>query len=236
MQFELKTIGNWSYYYLPELEKAGIIHGFFTKNSPSHVLEGKEKDRFLKTFRLNDTIIMNQEHGDKVHIVKDGEKPVSGDGIVLIEKGTAGIIKTADCLPVIIAEPGYPMASIIHAGWRGTSKKIVQKAIHEMKGLGAEKRKMIALLGPSISSCCYEVGQDVHKAFQNEGFPEDIFQKIGKSLFLNIRQANMGILENAGIKNVFDINLCTFCSKDLFHSYRRGDMEKRQINFVSLME
>ncbi len=236
MKFELKTIDNWSYYYLPELEKAGIVHGFFTKNSPSHILEGKEKDRFLKTFGLNDAIIMSQEHGDKVHIIRDGEKPASGDGIVLIKKGVAAIIKTADCLPVIIAEPGYPMVAVIHSGWRGTVKKIVQKTVHTMTGLGAEKKHMIVLLGPSISSCCYEVGQEVYTAFQKAGFSEGIFHKTGESLSLDISRANREILENEGIKNIFDINLCTFCSKDLFHSYRKGEAEKRQINFVSLME
>jgi polyphenol oxidase len=236
MKFEFKTTGDWSYYYLPELEKAHIAHGFFTKNSPSNVLEAKEKDRFLETFCLNDAIIMSQEHGDQVHIVRNGERPASGDGIILIEKGIAGIIKTADCLPVIIAEPDYPMVSIIHAGWRGTVKKIVQKAVHAMTGGGAEKKHMIALLGPSISSCCYEVGRDVYTAFQNEGFPGNIFQGTGKSFFLNIRKANRQILEDAGIKNILDINLCTFCSNGLFHSYRRGETEKRQINFVSLME
>jgi hypothetical protein len=236
MQFELKTTGDWSYYCLPELEKAGIAHGFFTKNSPSHILEGKERDRFLKAFGLNDAIIMSQEHGDKVHIIRDGEKPASGDGIVLIEKGTAGIIKTADCLPVIIAEPNYPMVSVIHAGWRGTVEKIVQKAVQAMTGIGAEKKHMTALLGPSISSCCYEVGQDVYRAFQKAGFSEEIFHKTGGSLFLDIARANREIFGNEGIKNIFDINLCTFCNKDLFHSYRRGEAEKRQINFVSLME
>ncbi|MCX5813007.1 MAG: peptidoglycan editing factor PgeF [Proteobacteria bacterium] len=236
MKFELKHIGDWSYYYIPKLEETGIAHGFFTKDSPSHMLEGQKKEEFLHAFFLKDAIVMNQEHGDMVHIVRNGDKPASGDGIILIEKGMAGIIKTADCLPVIIAESGYPMVSIIHAGWRGTVKKIVQKAVHAMTELGAEKKHMTALLGPSISSCCYEVGQDVYTAFQNKGFSGGIFRKPGESLFLNIRQANREILENAGIKNIFDINLCTFCSKDLFHSYRRGETEKRQINFVSLME
>jgi polyphenol oxidase len=236
MQFELKTTGNWSYYHLPELEKAHINHGFFTRNSPSHVLAGKEKEVFLEAFGLSDTIIMNQEHGDKVHVVKYGEKPASGDGIILIEKGVAGIIKTADCLPVIIAEPGYPMASIIHAGWRGTLKKIVQKAVRAMTELGAEKKHMTAVMGPHINSCCYEVGWDVYTAFQKAGFSADIFHKTGGSLFLDMGRANREIFKDEGIENIFDIHMCTFCNKDFFHSYRRGETEKRQINFVSLMK
>jgi len=234
MRFEIKTTGDWSYYCFPDMEEAGITHGFFTKNSPSHLLAGQEKQMFLSAFSLTDAIVMNQEHGDTVNIIKNGDKPASGDGIVLIEKGTAGIIKTADCLPVIICEPGYPMASIIHAGWRGTVKKIAQKAVNTMTELGAEKKRMTAFLGPCINPCCYEVGADVYTVFQNELFSEGIFHKSKGSVFLNIRQANREILEGTGIKNIFDINLCTFCNKDIFYSYRRGEVEKRQINFVSL--
>ena len=237
MEFELKTVGDWSYYYIPELEKARIVHGFFTKDTPSHILvDGYQKEKFLNAFSLKDTVAMRQEHGNKVHVIRDGDRPVAGDGIILIEKGVAGVIKTADCLPVIICEPGYPMASIIHAGWRGTAKKITEKAIHEMIHLGAEKKRMIALLGPSINSCCYKVGEDVYKTFHNEGFSGKVFRHIGGSLFLDLRQANMEILAHEGIERICDLDLCTFCKEDLFHSYRRGETEKRQINFVSLAE
>ena len=51
MEFELKTVGDWSYYYIPELEKARIVHGFFTKNTPSHTMvDGRQKEKFLTAF------------------------------------------------------------------------------------------------------------------------------------------------------------------------------------------
>lgn len=237
MKFELKQVGDWSYYYFHELEQKNICHGFFTRKSPSGKLEGKDKNLFLDIFGLKDAVIMRQEHGDNVHIVRNGDRPASGDGIILIEKGVAGIIKTADCLPIIICDPDFPMASIIHAGWRGTAKKITQKTIHEMVRLGAKKGKMIALLGPSINSCCYEVGEDVYAAFLNEGFSERIFRKAGESsFFLKIRQTNIELIKDEGINEIYDLDLCTCCSKGLFNSYRRGETEKRQINFVSLMQ
>jgi len=234
MDFELKTTGNWSYYAMSGLENKGIKHGFFTKKAPSHALYGEEKEMFFEAFGLSEAIIMKQEHGVDVHIIGDGHRPVSGDGLIILEKGTAGIVKTADCLPIIICEPDRPVVSIVHAGWRGTSKGIVKKAVEKILKLGGNRKGLIALLGPSIGPCCYEVKNDVYNIFMEEGFSKDIFKREDNTLFLNIRKANMEILQNEGVENIHDIDLCTRCNTDIFNSYRGGEKEKRQINFVSL--
>lgn len=234
MSFELRRVNNWSYYYLPELEKAGIIHGFFTKESPSHTFTGKDRAAFLEAFSLQDLVVMDQEHGDEVHVIKNGERPEKGDGVLLIERNVAAIIKTADCLPVIIVEPDYPMAAIVHAGWRGTAQKITQKAVSKMVSLGARKEKIVALLGPSIRSCCYEIGEEVRDIFREKGFSERVFTKKNNSVNLDLRQANRELLAAEDIDHIYDIGLCTFCRNDIFASYRRGERSIRQINFVSL--
>jgi hypothetical protein len=234
MQFKLKNINNWSYYYVPELEQRGIKHGFFTAQSPSHTLQGDEKTEFLEAFGLNDFVIMKQEHGVDVHVIQNGHRPVSGDGLIIISKGIAGIVKTADCLPIIMCGMDCPVVSIVHAGWRGTAKKIAKKAIDKMSEFGVNRKRITAILGPSIGSCCYEVKNDVRNVFMEEGFSDDIFKRKNNTLFLDIRQANIEILNNEGIEDIYNINLCTRCRRDIFNSYRGGEKEKRQINFVSL--
>jgi YfiH family protein len=234
MIFELRRINDWSYYYLPELEEKVILHGFFTKASPSHTFAGKDRTAFLEAFSLQDLIVMAQEHGDEVHVVQDGERPERGDGIILLERNAAAIIKTADCLPVIIVEPDYPMAAIVHAGWRGTAQKITQKAVAKMVMLGARREKIFALLGPSIRSCCYEIGEEVRHVFQEEGFSEGVFTKKNNSFNLDLRAANVELLAAESINRVYDAGLCTFCENDIFASYRKGEQSIRQINFVSL--
>ncbi len=236
MKFELKRVGEWSYHYAPEIEEKGIVHGFFTRESPPPLLEERGKEAFLKAFSLEDAIVMRQEHGDSVHVVRDGDRPVAGDGLILLKKGVAGVIKTADCLPIIIADPGYPMASIVHAGWRGTAKKITLRAVQIMADLGAVKSRMAALLGPSINACCYRVGEEVYNEFRAAGFSEAVFSRSEESLFLSLRDANRELLEREGVQEIGEIDLCTFCSASLFHSYRRGETERRQLNFVSLAE
>jgi len=224
----------WSYYYIPELEEKGITHGFFTGRSPSHRLDGEERQGFLDAFALHDLAVMTQEHGDSVHLVRDGYRPSSGDGIVVLEKGVAAIIKTADCLPVILAAPDYPAAAIVHAGWRGTVKRIAGKAVNKLAGLGVDRKKIIAVLGPSIGPCCYEIQSDVEGVFASEGFSSAVVRRTGSSLMLDIREANMETLKQEGIGRIYDMALCTFCSGNLFHSFRRGEKDRRQINFVSL--
>ena len=224
----------WSYYYLPELEERGITHGFFTGLSPSHSMEGDERRKFLEAFSLKDLVIMSQEHGDRVHVVADAYRPESGDGIVVLERGVAAIIKTADCLPVILAEPDYPVAAIVHAGWRGTVKKIAGKAVQELVDLGADRKKITVVLGPAIGPCCYEVQRDVEDVFKSARFSSDVIHRAKGSLLLDIKRANIETLRHEGIERIYDMALCTYCSNGLFHSYRRGEKERRQINFVSL--
>lgn len=234
MNFELSKIADWSFFRLPELEKSGITHGFCTGSSPPDLLYEKTRQSFLEKFSLNDLVIMDQEHGDHVHMITNGQRPRSGDGLIILEKNVAGIIKTADCLPIIICDVMYPMVSIIHAGWRGTAKKIVMKAVLDMERLGSRRDDMIVLFGPSIGPCCYEIRDDVYSIFNKNGFPEHIFCKKNNSLFFDLRQANTWILMAIGINKVYDLGMCTYCNNGLFHSFRRGDTRNRQINFVSL--
>jgi YfiH family protein len=234
MKFELEKIADWSFFRMPELEKSGIIHGFCTGSSPSNLLHEETQQYFLDAFSLNNLVILNQEHGDEVHVISNGQKPRSGDGLIILEKNVAGIIKTADCLPVIVCDVLYPMASIIHAGWRGTVKGIVGKAVLAMEQAGSKKENMVALLGPSIGPCCYEVKDDVYSIFNKDGFPERIFPQKNNSLFLDLKQANVWVLRESGINKIYDLDMCTYCNNDLFHSFRRGDTGKRQISFVSI--
>jgi YfiH family protein len=234
MQFELKTIDQWSYYHVPQLEKRGIVHGFMTRSSDVLVTDGDEKERFRRMLTARGWITMQQEHGNAVHVIESGERPRTGDGLVLKEKGVIGVIRTADCLPVILYEPDRMIVAVVHAGWRGTAKRIVQRAVQAMVGAGGIPSKMGALIGPGIGPCCYNVGRDVEKAFGDAGFAPDIFVQKEGTTFLDLRKANRDMLQRQGIREIAEVNLCTSCSPDLFFSARRDGNQGRQINFVQL--
>jgi polyphenol oxidase len=234
MNFELRQNGQWSYFQWPGLENTSIMHAFFSRKSPSANMDSGERQRFLNAFSLKDLLVMGQEHGDTFHIIRHGERPLAGDALILLEKDVAAVIKTADCLPIIICEPDFSMGAIIHAGWRGTARRITEKVILAMAGLGANIDRMIALLGPCIGPCCYEVKEDVGSAFRNAGFSDQVFRQKDHTLYLDLRAANIEIMRTLGVRRIYPADLCTYCSRDLFVSYRKGETSHRQLNFVSL--
>jgi polyphenol oxidase len=233
-QFELKTVGRWSYYCLPHLEEIGIVHGFMTKSSDSIITDERQRQEFMNMFSATAVIVMQQQHGEKVHPIENGERPLVGDGLLLMEKGAIGVIKTADCLPVILFDSERPMAAIVHAGWRGTARKITEKALQRMLALGAKRDGIEAIIGPGIGPCCYEVGAEVVAEFRKADFEEDVFTKRGVSVFLDLKKANRELIEGKGIREIHDVNLCTACRQDLFFSARRDVHAGRQVNFVQI--
>jgi YfiH family protein len=239
MRFRMRSTDGWSYYHAHDLTARGITHGFFTADTPQVPLAATEEETFRRAFSVRDAVVMYQEHGDRVHVIADGERPGTGDALIVLERGVAALVKTADCLPVIIADPEYPMAAVIHAGWRGTAQRITEKVLQRMVELGGRPERMTALFGPAIGPCCYRVGDDVRQAFSDARFPDDVFlfrdgARNNRDLFLNLKDANRFLLEAAGVPDVDDVTLCTYCTGNLFYSYRRGDRNVRQLNFVSL--
>jgi polyphenol oxidase len=229
-RFKLTKHGEWSYFHLPPLGQSGCFHGFVTKPPPS---AGEEDVRSaLRAFGFETHVLMDQEHGDEVHVITDGERPTAGDGILLVEKHVAGIIKTADCLPVIIYSSSEPIAAIVHSGWSGTALGIVRNAVREMAFLGVKPQNIGALIGPGIGPCCYEVQEDVAGIFRSAGFGNDVIQERAGHLFLDLKRAIRLMLEAEGVAEIEDIDLCTYCRADLFVSARRDKGRGRQINFV----
>ncbi len=226
----------WSYYHLPELTRSGIVHGFMTKSSDSIVNDELQRSRFAGALGTSAMILMQQEHGDKVHVVEKGERPATGDGILLLERGVVGVIKTADCLPVILADLDHRMVAIVHAGWRGTVQKISGKALRQMVAMGGRRERIAAVIGPGIGPCCYDVGEDVATRFQEAGFGEMVLAGRGGRTFLDLKEANREVIEAEGIGMVNDIGLCTSCRRDLFFSARRDGLAGRQVNFIQLKE
>jgi polyphenol oxidase len=225
---------SWSYYYLPRVDQSGMVHGFMTRSSGGIIASQSERERFVEALGAASAIVLQQLHGTDMHAIRDGERPVIGDGLVLMEKGVVGIIKTADCLPVILYDPSFPMAAIVHAGWRGTVQGITGKAIDLMVGLGADRGRMGAILGPGIGRCCYRVGPEVIADFRHAGFSDRNFTKVDKAFFLDLKAANREMIEAEGVNRIDDIGLCTSCRQDLFFSARNDKQAGRLVNFVLL--
>ena len=234
MGFDLKNVDGWPCYHVPEFEQAGLVHGFMTRTSDAIVHDMAKRARFVQALGGTRAVILKQEHGTEVHLIAAGEEPATGDGLVLSEPGVIGVVKTADCVPVILCEPQRPLAAVVHAGWRGTAARITAKAVATMIAAGARPGAISALIGPAIGPCCYTVGDDVVSVFEKAGFQAHIFRERDGRIFLDLAGANRAVLHESGVDDVRDVNLCTRCSGTQFYSARREGNGGRQFSFVLL--
>ena len=230
------------------LEDAGFINGFSTRGggvSPfpenSLNLAGFKDDereniyenrrRFLWTLGGEYSLALAfQEHGDNVVRV-DGppettDSDTKADAIMSDADGLLAGVKTADCVPVLIADPKTRSFAAVHAGWRGTVQSIVVKAVNGLRrAYGADPRNMIAAIGPAASCKMYEIGQDVIDQFA-ANFPDSsrYFKptRDGHAL-VDLHAANRDQLIQAQLRpeHIHIAPFCTMERSDLFFSYRR---------------
>jgi len=205
---------------------------------------------------------MRQLHSDTVHHLDAAPAgKLEGDALLTNVPGLLLVIRTADCLPVFLVDEKNRAVAAVHCGWRGTEKRILEKAARAMvRAFGSKPGAMLAALGPCIGSVCYEVGPQVREGFRRAGFPPSIFTKCrergtrtsspkavhvpvllaeasvrpGKS-FLDLRAANVWLLRELGLKkkNILDSgSACTHCEPHLL-SYRRNPADSRRMyNFI----
>ncbi len=175
---------------------------------------------------------MRQVHG--AHLVEAPwtESP-EADTALSSRPGQLVGVRSADCLPVLIADPVRRLVATAHAGWRGTVAYVCARAVGGLVAHGARPGDLVAAIGPGIGSCCYEVGAEVVDAFA--GSAPDIVAVVGARRHLNLRLANRRQLEAAGVvaDQIYDVDECTACRPDLYHSHRRdGAASGRMISYI----
>ncbi|MBD3286291.1 peptidoglycan editing factor PgeF [candidate division WOR-3 bacterium] len=197
---------------------------YFTTRSPA---DG-DSDHNLRLDKQADVlgmssnlVVMNQTHSAKIEQVSEpGE--IDADGCFSIESGLALSVRVADCVPVFFWDDDATLTGVVHAGWRGTMAKIALRFTDKVQHqAGIESHSLHYSLGPSIGKCCYNVGEDVFKAF-SETWPNsrDFFTRCRKGFFLDLRAANRFLLNAAGAKEGGSLELCTCCERRRFYSYR----------------
>ncbi len=164
---------------------------------------------------------IRQVHGTELAFHESlPSETVEADGHVIVEPGVVGLVYTADCLPVALAGPGG--VTMLHCGWRGLATGILGAAAEAVDASHA-------VIGPGIGPCCYEVGDELLKAFAPLG------ASVIAGRMLNLPQAARRLLWDAGVDEVETTNLCTRCEAKRFFSYRReGEAAGRQAGLAWL--
>jgi YfiH family protein len=153
--------------------------------------------------------------------------------------GIAIGVETADCVPVLLVDPIALVVGAVHAGWRSTVRKIVQKAVRKMRDeFGADPSRMIAAIGPAIGPECYEVDEPVMGPVR-EAFPfwREIAALRGSGRWsLDLVKANRIELVEAGLaeSNVHALGMCTSCRRDLFYSFRAEGRTGRMLSAIMI--
>jgi YfiH family protein len=185
-----------------------LEHGFGTRLSPDW-LAGRE----VTTVR--------QIHSDVV-IQSDGRHGPVGEGDALIANRPGLVaIRTADCIPILMADTAKRAVAAVHAGWRGTVAEIAVKSVKRMQQVfETNPNDLLAVIGPGIGSCCFEVGPEVAIRFQSL-LPERADLK--KRTRIDLAEVNRRQLIGIGLSRarISTFEICTCCGGELWHSYRR---------------
>ena len=229
------------------LEEAGFVNGFSTRlggvsdfPADSLNLAGFDEDpaeniyenrrRFLNAlggdFRLATAW---QVHGDGVKTVRtDGDIENSEekfDSLVSNLPGALLGVKTADCVPVLIGDSATKAFAAIHAGWRGSARSIVVRAVERLQDeFGSEPKNMFAAIGPAAGCRNYEIGTDVIEAFSTafDGSEKYFVPTSEGHAYIDLHLANKDQLLSCGVPHasIFTAPYCTMDRVDLFFSYR----------------
>ena len=210
----------------------------FARKSDALRLSEKQK-KFLSRHtgvKISRLPNIKQIHGKRIIVAKKSsclgtKHPLKADGMITRKSALPLTVRTADCLSVFLFDPKHRAIGLVHAGWKGTRKKIVSRVVGLLKKqFQANTRDLKVAFGPSIRSCCYEVGREF-KSF----FPKALRPRGGR-LFLDLPLENKKQLLKAGVpgKNIFDCGICTHCNSNYFSYRRQGEKAGRMISFMML--
>lgn len=183
----------------------------------------------------------DQVHGRMVAAV--GAKDAGGsipdaDGLASAEPGTVLAVHAADCVTILLADPPTRAVAAVHAGWRGTAAGIATEAVQVMAGrFGARRDDLLAVLGPSIGPCHYEVDEPVLDALRPWPWWEAVTVPSGPGRWrLDLWAANRRQLLESGLRpeRIEVLDLCTYHHPDLFYSYRRDRVTGRMAAVIGV--
>ena len=213
--------------------------GNFSDDSPLNIHENRKILAQMFYMKMNDFIIPHQTHGTRVLKIDEEFLKLDHTTSIEIMYGVDSIITdirdkflcvtTADCVPIIIFDKKTKAIAAIHAGWKGTSGKIVDKTISAMqKEYNSTPQDMFVGIGPAISQQNYEVGNEVIQEMSDNGIDLShsnvCTEKYSTSKYhINLKEINRRELISLGVPeaNIETSQLCTFEKQELFFSARR---------------
>lgn len=216
---------------------ASLNLGNYSDDNPLHIFENRTILARLFHKTPDEFIVPHQTHGSEVIVIDQAflrlnqmqktEILYGIDATITREKNLFVCATTADCVPILLFDTAKQVAAAIHAGWRGTVQRIVEKTIDKMTAYyQSSPSDIIAGIGPAVSLKHYEVGEEVERMFENQGFDlsnASFRENSNKKLQIDLKEINRQELLRLGVlpQNIEKTDLCTFEKEEWFFSARR---------------
>lgn len=211
------------------------------KDDPQHV------DEFHRSFaeamgcRADLLFEVTQVHGNAVELVTKQDnvgrfRQKEADALVVVESNLAVGIRTADCLPLLLADPLSGAVAAVHVGWRSAVAGVVKASVLMLLSqVKTRVDKIEAAIFPHIRPCCFEIGKDVAELLHSVSYGKrNVHRRDGK-LYGNLSSTVRAQLIECGVAShrIEDIEGCTCCHPERFHSYRRdGELSGRHMAII----
>jgi YfiH family protein len=195
--------------------------GIFTGDKPENILENRRRLFQDLSIREEQVAHSHQVHGHRILFAEKAGLHEGYDALITNRKDLFLSVTVADCTPILVFDPKHSAVAAIHAGWRGTVERIVEKSLLAMReAYGTQPADCLAYIGTCIDECSYEVGEEVaglfDPAFSQKG------EQAGKYL-LDLKAANAEQLKSAGLReaNLEISPYSTVLHNDDYFSYRK---------------
>jgi YfiH family protein len=197
-------------------------------------------EAFLDNIGMKEpAVCMKQVHSGTVAVVTDKKQTriIDVDALLTQKNQVPLAVLTADCIPLLVYDPKKHIIGVIHAGYKGLYRHIIENTLDQMiTTFQTDAKDVIIGIGPCIETKCFEVGEEVIALFR-ETFPDfnDMYETSDGKYYLNMRNIAQQCLQQKGVipEHIEIMDVCTKCSDD-FYSYRGGDINNRFASVVAL--
>ena len=196
-----------------------ITHGFYNKANTS-----SDKN----------PILMTQVHSaDALFITQKPAEPPKVDALITQTPNLNLTVYTADCAPILLADPTSHTIAAIHAGWKGAFQGIIENTVLKMIQHGANINTIHAGIGPHIQQQSFEIGPEIQALFPTT--ESSFFKDKDNKIFFDFDKYVIHRLKRAGVQSIQTIGDDTYADTNYF-SFRRGDLIKRQYSSIMIKE
>ena len=206
---------------------------------PEHIARNLEA--LKETLGVEHVIMPHQTHSTEVRVIESplplGSETLEGvDALVTDFPDICIGVSTADCIPILLYDEAHHAVAAIHAGWRGTVKRIAQKTVETMiQTYGTRPADVRAVIGPGISLEAFEVGDEVYEEFREAGFPMESIARREAKWHIDLPLCNRQQLEETGVRQVEMSGICTYRQVGDYFSARRLGINSGRI-FTAILQ